>query len=199
MVETVILASASTARANLLRNAGIAVEVCPAMVDEESIKASFAAERADVLDCAMVLAEMKAVRISARNPGRLVIGADQILDLDGRWFDKPESLAEARRHLLALRGKTHRLISTAVIALNGARIWADHDSASLTMRMFSDSFIDTYLEQTGESILSSVGAYHLEGLGAQLFDRISGDYFTILGLPLLRLLDYLRGRGVIGQ
>jgi septum formation protein len=128
-----------------------------------------------------------------------VIGADQILDIGGRWFDKPESRADARRQLLELRGKTHELVSASVVALNGSRIWADHDIAYLTMRDFSDAFLDDYLERTGDAVLGSVGAYHYEGLGAQLFDRVTGDYYTILGLPLLRLLEFLRGHGVVGR
>lgn len=195
----VILASGSTTRAELLRRAGLEVTLRPAAVDEDSIKASFAAEGESVVECATILADMKATRISARFPGSLVIGADQILDLGGRWFDKPESLDDARRQLLDLRGKTHELVSASVVALNGSRIWADHDIAYLTMRDFSDAFLDSYLERAGEAVLGSVGAYHYEGLGAQLFDRVTGDYYTILGLPLLRLLEFLRGHGVVGR
>ena len=193
----VILASGSATRAQLLRRVGLEVTARPAAVDEESIKASFAAEGASVIDCATILAEMKATRISARFPGCLVIGADQILDMAGRWFDKPETLDDARRQLQELRGKTHELVSASVVALNGSRIWADHDIAYLTMRDFSDDFLDRYLERAGADILGSVGVYHYEGLGAQLFDRVTGDYYTILGLPLLRLLEFLRGHGVV--
>ena len=195
----VILASGSATRAELLRRVGLEVTLRPASVDEDSIKASFAAEGESVVECATILAEMKATRISARFPGSLVIGADQILDLGGRWFDKPESLDDARRQLLDLRGKTHELVSASVVALNGSRIWADHDIAYLTMRDFSDAFLDGYLERAGDAVLGSVGAYHYEGLGAQLFDRVTGDYYTILGLPLLRLLEFLRGHGVVGR
>ncbi len=198
-VLPVILASGSTTRAELLRRVGLEVTQRPAAVDEDSIKASFAAEGASVIDCATILAEMKATRISARFPGSLVIGADQILDLGGRWFDKPETLDDARRQLRDLRGKTHELVSASVVALNGSRIWADHDIAYLTMRDFSDAFLDDYLARAGDAVLGSVGAYHYEGLGAQLFDRVTGDYYTILGLPLLRLLEFLRGHGVVGR
>jgi septum formation protein len=195
----VILASGSATRAKLLRQAGLEVTPVAAAVDEESIKASFAAEGASVVECATVLAEMKATRISARYPGALVIGADQILDLAGRWFDKPETTADARAQLLALRGKTHELVSASVVALNGSRIWADHDIAYMKMRDFTESFLDHYLARAGADILGSVGAYHYEGLGAQLFDRVTGDYYTILGLPLLRLLEFLRGHGVVAR
>jgi septum formation protein len=195
----ILLASGSATRAALLRNAGLVIDVHPAAVDEESIRASFAAEGTSALDCATVLAETKASRISARYPGQLVLGADQILDLDGQWFEKPESIDAARRQLRMLRGRTHTLVSASVVAVNGARIWADHGTASLTMRDFSDDFLDGYLEQAGASVLSSVGAYHYEGLGAQLFEAVHGDYFTILGLPLFRLLEFLRGHAVIGR
>lgn len=195
----VILASGSATRAELLRRAGLEVTQRAAAVDEDSIKASFAAEGASAIECATVLAEMKATRISARFPGSLVIGADQILDLGGRWFDKPVTLDVARRQLRDLRGKTHELVSASVAALNGSRIWADHDIAYLTMRDFSDAFLDDYLQLAGQAVLGSVGAYHYEGLGVQLFDRATGDYYTILGLPLLRLLEFLRGHGVVGR
>lgn len=195
----VILASASTTRADILRHAGLDVTLRPAAVDEDEIKASFAAEGASVVDCAIILAEMKATRISARFPGSLVIGADQILDCGGRWLNKPETIDDARRQLVSLRGRSHDLVSAAVVARNGSRIWADHDRARLTMRDFSDGFLETYLAQAGPAILGSVGAYHYEGLGAQLFERVSGDYYTILGLPLLPLLEFLRGHGVVGR
>jgi len=195
--EPVILASGSQTRLTLLRQAGLTVEAIAPSVDEQEMKAAFQAERAPPEACAEALAELKAVRISQRNPGALVIGADQMLDCNGVWFDKPADTAHARAHLQALRGKTHRLVTAAVVALNGSRLWHTIDSAQLTMRPFSDGFLDAYLRQVGPGVLSSVGVYHLEGLGAQLFSRVEGDFFTILGLPLLPLLGFLRDRGAL--
>jgi len=193
----VILASASQTRLTLLRQAGLAVEAIAPSVDEQEMKAAFQAEKAPAEACAEALAELKAVRISQRNPGILVIGADQMLDCNGVWFDKPADIAHARAHLQALRGKTHRLVTAAVVALNGSRIWHTIDTANLTMRPFGDEFLDAYLHRVGPAVLSSVGAYHLEGLGAQLFSRVEGDFFTILGLPLLPLLGFLRDHGAL--
>ncbi|HEV2676862.1 MAG TPA: Maf family nucleotide pyrophosphatase [Aliidongia sp.] len=197
MSTPIILASASKIRLSLLQQAGLSVEVQVPAVDEQEMKASFQAERAPVEACAEALAELKAVRVSQRHPGALVIGADQMLDLNGIWFDKPADLDHARAHLQALRGQTHRLVTAAVVALNGSRIWHTIDTARLTMRPFSDAFLAGYLERQGPVVLSSVGAYQLEGLGAQLFNRIEGDFFTILGLPLLPLLGFLRGHGAL--
>jgi septum formation protein len=193
----IILASGSRTRLDLLTQAGLVVEAIAPSVDEQEMKASFRAERAPAEACAESLAELKAMRISQRHPDALVIGADQMLDLNGVWFDKPADLDHARAHLQALRGQTHRLVTAAVVALNGSRIWHTLDSARLTMRPFSDAFLDDYLAHLGPAVLSSVGAYHLEGLGAQLFSRIEGDFFTILGLPLLPLLGFLRDHGAL--
>ncbi len=195
--ETVYLASASATRARLLDAAGIPVVAEPAAVDEEEIKAAFHAERRSAADCAAALAEAKAARISARHPEALVIGADQMLDCNGVWFDKPVDLAHARAHLLALRGKRHALISAVAVLRRGAVLWHTVDRAELTMRPFSDEFLHHYLVAAGDDALTSVGAYRLEGLGAQLFERIDGDFFSILGLPLLPLLDFLRGHGAL--
>lgn len=197
MSEPVILASASQTRLTLLRQAGLTVNAIAPSVDEQEMKAAFQAETAPAEACAEALAELKAVRISQRNPGVLVIGADQMLDCNGVWFDKPADETHARAHLQALRGKTHRLVTAAVVALNGSRIWHTIDSAQLTMRPFSDGFLDAYLDKVGPAVLSSVGAYHLEALGAQLFSRVEGDFFTILGLPLLPLLGFLRDHGAL--
>jgi len=188
----VILASASKSRANLLRAAGVNVEIIPANTDEESVKASLKAEGATAAQCAEMLAELKAVQVSQRHDNALVIGADQMLDCEGQWFDKPADMAGARRHLVTLRGKTHVLPTAVAVALNGARIWHHVALPRLTVRPFSDAFIDRYLAQAGTAVLSSVGAYQLEGPGAQLFSHIEGDFFTILGLPLLELLAFLR-------
>ncbi len=194
-----ILASKSAARAALLRNAGVDFTVETAPVDEASVKASFRAEGRAAEDLALALAEMKAARVSRAHPGALVIGADQLLDCEGVWFDKPGDLAGARRDLLALRGRAHRQISAVCVVADGTAIWRHVEIARLVMRPFSDAFLDDYLARAGAEIGACVGAYRLEDLGAQLFSRIEGDYFTILGLPLLPLLEFLRGHGVVGR
>lgn len=193
----VVLASASITRQGLLERSGVAFVTAPAAVDETAIKEAMAADGAGAEDCALELARLKAARIAPRYPGALVIGADQILDLDGRWFDKPHDLAGARKTLLALRGKTHCLATAACIFRDGAQIWHHFETPELTMRAFTDAFLDEYLAVAGESVLSSVGAYRLEDIGVQLFSRIEGSYFTILGLPLLALLDFLRANAVV--
>jgi len=193
----VVLASASTARAGLLRNTGVPVEIQPAGVDEAALKLAMQAEHAPARDIAMALAELKAVRVSQRRPMEMVIGADQVLVCDGQMFDKPGDLDAARETLRQLRGRTHELLSAVVVARGGAVIWRHIDSARLQMRDYSDAFIDAYLRSTGDGVLASVGAYQLEGFGVQLFNRVDGDYFVILGLPLLPLLDFLRGHGIV--
>lgn len=170
--------------------------VDPAHVDEGRVKAAMAQEGADAGDAALTLARMKAERISRRHEGALVIGADQVLDLDGTWFNKPEDMGQAKATLIALRGRTHGLATAACVSRDGTQIWHHVETPRLTMRNFSDAFLDDYLERAGDGILSSVGAYRLEGMGAQLFAQVEGDYFTILGLPLIPLLDFLRGHGV---
>ncbi len=195
--RAVVLASASAARARLLERAGLEVVRDPAGIDEAAVKASFRQEGLDAASCAAALAEAKAVRVSARHAEALVIGADQILVHDERWLDKPRNKAEARAQLASLRGARHELVTAVVVAQNGAAIWRQVDSAFLYMRSFSDEFLSAYLATAGDEVLASVGAYQLEGLGAQLFARIEGDYFTILGLPLLPLLEFLRGHGVV--
>jgi septum formation protein len=197
MAPPVILASASRIRLELLERAGVAATAEAAAVDEAEIKVAFQAEQASTEACAQALAALKARRISERHPEALVIGADQMLDCDGVWFDKPADLDEARTHLQVLRGKTHRLVTAAVVMHGGNQLWHVISPARLTMRPFSDAFLEDYLRQAGEAVLGSVGAYQLEGLGAQLFDRVDGDFFTVLGLPLLPLLGFLRGHGVI--
>lgn len=194
-----VLASASAARAAMLGAVGIETEALPARIDEASVKATLLAESAPPRDVADKLAELKALRISARRPGRLVLGADQVLVYDGQIFDKPRDLSEARTHLAALRGRMHILLSAAVVVLDGQPLWRHVGSARLTMRPFSDGFLDWYLDRLGDLALTSVGCYHLEGLGAQLFARVEGDYFTVLGLPLLELLGFLRARGVLTE
>ena len=192
-----ILASGSATRATLLRNAGLAFEQIPAPVDEDELKRSMQAEGADAAATAMALAELKARRVSQRAPGALVIGADQMLVAEGKWFDKPTDRAAAAAQLAALAGKSHRLISAACVFRDGERIWGKHEHATLLMRSLSAGFIAQYLDAVGAAALQSVGAYQLEGLGVNLFARVDGDHFVILGLPLLPLLDFLRGHGIV--
>lgn len=192
-----ILASESPARAAMLRGAGLDFIALPARIDETAVKEAMQAEAAPPEDVAVMLAEMKARRLSARAGRLAVLGADQMLVADGRWFDKPASRADARATLEALSGRRHELISAAVVMVDGNRIWHAIGRARLTMRPLSAAFIEHYLDRAGNDVLTSVGAYQLEGLGAQLFSKVEGDYFTILGLPLIELLDFLRDRGVI--
>lgn len=194
---TLVLASQSEARAALLRAAGVAFETQPARVDEAEVKAAMAAEGAKPRDVADALAELKAVRVSRRRPGDLVLGADQVLVCDGTSFDKPRDLAEAAAQLRALSGRPHQLLSAAVIAEGGEPVWRHVGVARLLMRPLTDRFVDDYLARMGDTVLSTVGAYRLEGLGAQLFSRVEGDHFTILGLPLLEVLGFLRARGLL--
>jgi septum formation protein len=191
-----VLASKSSARAAVLRGAGLAFEQITAGVDEESIKASLRVEGASCAKQADLLAETKALRVSSQHAG-VVLGADQMLDLDGEGFDKPANREEAREHLKRLRGKTHILQTALVACVEGSPVWRHLAQPRLRMRNFSDEFLETYLDETMPDILSSVGAYQLEGRGSLLFDRIEGDYFSILGMPLLPLLQWLRDRGTI--
>lgn len=193
----VVLASASRARRTMLEQAGLAVTVDAAHVDEDEVKLAMRADGAGVDAIAEALAELKARRVSARQPAALVIGADQMLECDGVAFDKPRDAAEAATRLRSLSGRTHRLVSAVVVARDGKRIWHDADAARLAMRPLSEPFIAEYLAALGEDALASVGSYQLEGLGAQLFTRVEGDFFTILGMPLLPLLGFLRQHGVV--
>jgi septum formation protein len=192
-----VLASASVTRLTLLRAAGLRVEARPAHVDEDAIKAAGRADGAAPEDVALLLAELKAARIGARYPDALVIGADQLLVCEGRSFDKPESVAGAREQLLALRGRTHTLVTAVLCWQGGARIWQHVSRPVLTMRRFSEAALEAYLEAEQDSVTASVGAYRLEGPGVQLFDRVEGDHFSVLGLPVLELLGFLRQHGVL--
>lgn len=188
----IVLASTSATRQKLLAGAGVPFRPVASEVDEMAVKSAGSDPRTVAGD----LAALKARAATARFPGDLVIGADQMLDCDGRCYDKPNDHSAARGQLLALRGRRHRLTTAVAAATAGdGVVWRHCDEAWLTMRDFSEGFIDDYLARAGGSVLSSVGAYQLEGLGAQLFERVEGDFFAILGLPLLPLLDFLRRRG----
>lgn len=197
-----ILASASASRAALLTGAGVSFTIEPAYIDEAAIKADFSAnsarnddDKGDAL--ADHLSQEKARTVSARHKDAFVIGADQILSCAGRLFDKPANLTEAHANLIFLRGRDHTLHSSVSVARQGDIIWRHTAHATLTMRAFSDRFLDQYLTQIGDRVLSSVGCYQLEGPGVQLFKKIDGDYFTILGLPLLPLLAFLRAETML--
>lgn len=192
-----VLASASRARALLLRQAGLEVIADPAAIDEARIKASCQAEARDPADCASMLAEAKATRVAERHAGTLVIGADQLLVCGAEWFDKPSDRAAARRQLQRLAGQRHELVTAATVCRDRAVLWRHVERPALTMRRFDERFLDAYLAAAGDSVLGAVGAYELEGLGVQLFERIEGDYFSILGLPLLPLLGFLRQAGAV--
>ncbi len=196
----IILASQSAARRAMLAAAGIVHEALPAHVDEDAVTTALQAEAASPERIADALAELKAVKISRRHPGVLVLGADtMVVAADGALLAKPETRPRAAAQLRQLAGTTHRLVSAAVIAENGTPVWRAAASARLAMRPLSDAFIADYLDREGDAVLGCVGCYRIEGLGAQLFTRVDGDQFTIRGLPLLALLDYLRVRGVLAS
>jgi septum formation protein len=192
-----ILASGSAVRARLLASAGIVFDVVPARVDEDAVKEALLAQNIPMRGIADALAELKAVRVSSSHPGAIVLGADQVLVFEKELVSKFSNISQARTLLSKLRGRTHELIGAAVLAKDGVPIWRYVDNSTLTMRALSDKFLDDYLAQVGEAMLGSVGCYHLEGMGAQLFAHIAGDYFSILGLPLLPVLAALRDQGVI--
>jgi septum formation protein len=193
----IVLASQSPARRRILEAAGVAVTVDPAAIDEDPVKRAFRQEGRSAADCATALAEKKAAAVASRHEGAPVIGADQILDCGGTWFDKPRDIEDARAQLRALRGKSHELATAAVVVRDGATLWHQVERPRLVMRNFTDAYLDRYVAAMGAEICHMVGGYALEGLGAQLFARVDGDYFAILGLPLLPLLEFLRSEGAV--
>ncbi|WP_027059275.1 Maf-like protein [Mesorhizobium loti] len=197
MTEKIILASGSPFRKAMLINAGIDVEAVPAEVDERALEAPLQHSGVSPEDVALVLAEAKATEVSERKAGALVLGCDQTLSLGDEVFHKPADMEGARRHLLALSGKTHQLNSAAVLVRDGQVLWRHVGIASMTMRKLDPGFIGRHLARVGAKVLASVGAYQIEGEGIQLFDKIEGDHFTIVGLPLLPLLAELRILGAI--
>jgi septum formation protein len=194
-----ILASGSSSRRAMLSAAGIVFSAIAPEFDEASLTEKLRREGKDGEDIAMALAEGKALTISGRYPGAIVIGGDQILDCAGRLFSKAASLEEAKTTLLALRGREHRLISAAVLAGNGKILWRGSDSATLSMRAFSDVFLESYLDREVPDILGSVGCYRIEGRGAQLFGKVTGDQFCIRGMPLFAVLAALRAQGALDE
>jgi septum formation protein len=194
---TLVLASASPIRRALLERAGVEVVAIPAAIDEESMRAGLDAEGARPRDVAEALAELKARKVSAREPSAIVLGCDQVLECDGVRFDKPADKTAALAQLANLQGRTHSLHSAAVAYRGGAHLWRSVPAVRLTMRHLSPADIEAYLAQAGEDALGSVGCYRFEGLGVRLFSQYSGDYFAVLGLPLLEVLDFLRNQGEI--
>jgi septum formation protein len=192
-----VLASGSATRAALLTAAGLAFTPIKPAIDEAAIKHDAQLQGASPDEAALLLADLKAQRIARTNPDDLVIGCDQLLVCEDRWFDKPISLADARTQLQALRGRTHTLVTAILCRRGDQRIWHHIARPRLVMRNFSDAFLDAYLALEGNTVLSSVGAYRLEGPGAHLFDSVQGDHAAVLGLPLLPLLGFLRQHGVL--
>lgn len=195
----ILLASASPIRLTLLQNAGLTVTAQPARIDEDAVRAVLESEHATPRDVADTLAELKARKLADKNPEALVLGCDQVLAFKQQVWAKPESRDQARAQLQTLRGETHQLLSALVLYHRAEPIWRHVGQARLTMTQFSDSYLDAYLDRTWPQVASSVGAYQLEGEGIRLFSSIEGDYFTILGLPLLPLLSYLSLRGFIAS
>lgn len=188
-----VLASGSASRRALLENAGVAFKIDPARVDEDALKVGFEGPPSAL---ALHLAKAKALDVSGRNPG-LILGADQVLEFDGKAYDKAKSAKEARERLVMLRGRTHWLKGGIALAQGGEIVWTHNSACKLKIRDFSDAFLDDYLQNAGDILTKGVGAYAFEGLGAQLFEAVEGDFFSVLGLDLLAVLDQLRQRGVI--
>ncbi|WP_085307443.1 Maf family protein [Planktotalea arctica] len=199
MPMPLILASGSETRRDMLVNAGVAIEVIKPRVDEEMMRDALLADDESPRDIADTLAEMKARRVSEKHPGRLVLGCDQVLDLKGRLFSKVCDIEEARAQLMELRGKRHSLLSAAVLYEDGKPIWRHVGQARLTMRVFTDAFLDDYLSRNFEDVRHCVGCYKLEAEGVRLFSQVEGNHFTVLGLPLIELLNYLTLKGELQQ
>ncbi len=199
MTVPIVLASGSVIRAQLLRNAGVPFSVQIARVDEDTAKRALMAEGAPPRDVADALAEMKARKISDKVPGTMVLGCDQVLDFEGQMLSKPETPEEALAQLKAMRGKRHMLLSAAVIYQDGEPIWRQVGQVRLRMRASSDAYLRDYVARNWDSIRHAVGAYKLEEEGVRLFATIDGDYFNVLGMPLLELLNFLAAKGVIDQ
>lgn len=193
--KRIILASKSSSRAMILSGAGVSFDIVPAHIDEEKIKTTGLRAELTPLQIGTTLASEKALKISRENPTAIILGADQILEFEGEIFDKPKTMDEARETLQRLRGKTHKLIACVALASGGEIFHELQEEASLTMLDFSDEFLDDYLKEAGSKILTSVGAYQLEGLGAKLFEKVEGDFFTVLGLPLTKTLEALKTAG----
>jgi septum formation protein len=199
MAQSLVLASASPIRRTLLENAGLSITVSPARIDESSLRDTLLSESMSPRDIADALAEMKATKVSLKERTRLVLGCDQVLDLGGEILSKPATIEEARAQLQRLRGRTHDLLSAVVMCQDGAPIWRHVGRARLTVRAFSDAWLEDYLDRNWPDIAGCVGAYKLESEGVRLFSRIDGDYFTVLGLPLLDVLAFLTLRGDLPQ
>ena len=191
-LSPIVLASGSRARNDMLKNAGLTFEKIPADIDEDTIMRDMAAGNATPQEIAAKLADEKALHIASQNPEAYVIGSDQVLECDGQLFQKAKSIDEAREKLKTLRGKTHHLISSVSVAKSDQLLWGHTDTASLTMHNFDDQFLEEYLTLAECDIMNCVGAYAFEGVGSWLFEDIDANYFTILGMPLLPLLDFLR-------
>jgi septum formation protein len=197
MTDGLVLASASTIRSQLLAAAGVKFRIEPAELDESFLKRACRGEGRDAADCALALAEAKARQVAGRCGRAVVVGADQLLVCGEIWLDKPANLGEARSQLQALRSRSHELVTAVCAVQDGSRLWDAVSRPRLTMRHFTDAFLDEYIASEGADVLGSVGAYRLEGRGVQLFEHIEGDYFAILGLPLLELLGFLRAKDII--
>ena len=192
----VILASSSPIRKQILEDSGVIFEVVVRPIDEASIKSAMIQEGASKLSIVSTLAELKSIKVSSETPG-LVIGADQIMVFDGAIYDKPKTIEEARERLMGIRNQTHYLMGSVVVSEGGVSVWRHSSKVELKARSFTDKFIDNYIDQEGDALLQTVGAYRFEKRGSQLFSSVKGDFFSVLGLPLLPLLDYLRTRNAI--